>query len=404
MTHAFHLPFQNKAGHPLAGAAVLQLLPSLDDSATARMAIEIAAALGAVGARALIACAGGRMTGELQAKGGVFVPFPAHAKNPLAMTLNMRRLAQLIAAERAEIVHVRSRALAWVAYGATRMTKTPLVTTFHSGCRGSNPVTLRYNSVLARGDMVLADSSFAASLARQLHVPVAGKIHIVHQGVDCRMFAPEMVTPARVQAVRRQWKAAPHEQIVLLAAQGNSAKSCKVLIEAAGLLLRSGLSGVKFILACDRKEDAQERGIDRAIARDGLQGVMSRAPLSDRPAAYLAASVVVVLAAAGQASSEATLQAQAMGTPVIAAKAGAAPETILAPPLVEEAGRTGFLIKPSDAAALAVAIAHVLSLGASASGQLSRRAREYVEARFSTEHVCAETLTAYGALRRGREL
>ena len=104
-------------------------------------------------------------------------------------------------------------------------------------------------------------------------------------------------------------------------------------------MLRSGLTGVKFILAYDRKEDTQERGIDRAIARDGLQGVISRATLSDRPAAYLAASVVVVLADGVQASSEAAVQAQAMGTPVIAANTGAAPETILAPPLVEEASR-----------------------------------------------------------------
>jgi len=52
------------------------------------------------------------MTGELQANGGVFVPFPSHTKNPLAMALNTRRLAHLIAAESA-IVHVRSRALAW---------------------------------------------------------------------------------------------------------------------------------------------------------------------------------------------------------------------------------------------------------------------------------------------------
>ena len=79
------------------------------------------------------------MTGELQAKGGVFVPFPSRTKNPLAMALNMRRLAQLIAAERADIVHVHSRALAWVAYGATRMTKTPLVTTFQSRLPGRQP-------------------------------------------------------------------------------------------------------------------------------------------------------------------------------------------------------------------------------------------------------------------------
>jgi len=92
-----------------------------------------------------------------------------------------------------------------------------------------------------------------------------------------------------------------------------------------------------------------------------------------------------------------------MGTPVIAANTGAAPETILAPPLVGESARTGFLIKPGDAVALAVAIAHVLSLGASAAGKLSSRARTHAEMRFSTEHSCAETLEAYASLRCGGE-
>ena len=92
-----------------------------------------------------------------------------------------------------------------------------------------------------------------------------------------------------------------------------------------------------------------------------------------------------------------------MGTPVIAVNAGATPETVLAPPFVAESSRTGFLVKSGDAAALAVAIAHVLSFGASASGKLSLRARTHVEAHFSTEHLCAETLDAYAALRRGGE-
>ena len=157
MPQVFSLPFKDRAAHPLAGVTVLQIIPGLELNPMARGAIEIAAALGAAGARALVACAGGRMKGELQAKGGVFVPFPSRTKNPFAMALNMRRLARLIAAENADIVHVRSRALAWVAYGATRLTKTPFVTTFPSVREGSNPIARRYNSVLARGDVVLAE-------------------------------------------------------------------------------------------------------------------------------------------------------------------------------------------------------------------------------------------------------
>jgi glycosyltransferase involved in cell wall biosynthesis len=403
MTQAFRLPFQQGAAHPLAGAAVLQLVPDLEANSTAQTAIDIAAALDAAGARALIACEGGRMTGELQAKGGIFVSFPSRSKTPLAMVLNARRLARLIATERADIVHVHSRALAWVAYGATRMTRTPLVTSFQSGGRGANPITLRYNSVLARGDAVLADSRFSAELARRLHTPAAAKIRVVRQGVDCRIFAPDTVAPARVQEVRRRWKVAPHEQIVLLMAQTSHVSAPKLLIEAARLLARSGLAGVKFILAGDGKTGAITRGIDRAIASEGLQGIIYRAVNPDMPAAYLAASVVVVLPSGAQPACDAAIQAQAMGTPVIAANTGAAPETILAPPVVGESARTGFLIKPGDAAALAMAIAHILSLGASAAGKLSSRARTHAEMRFSTEHSCAETLEAYAALRWGGE-
>ncbi|MDQ6703073.1 MAG: glycosyltransferase [Pseudomonadota bacterium] len=404
MPQVFSLPFKDRAAHPLAGVTVLQLVPNLEVNPTARAAIEIAAALGAADARALVACAGGRMMGELQAKGGVFVPFPSRTKNPLAMALNVRRLARLIAAESADIVHVRSRALAWVAFGATRLTKTPFVTTFPSVYQGSNPIARRYNSALARGDAVLADSNFTAALIAKLHSPAAGKIRVVRHGLDCQVFTPDAVAPARVQAARRHWKVVPHERIVLLAAQTSPGSGHKILIEAAGLLSRSGLAGVKFILASDRDENsALDRGIDRAIATEGLQGNMYRTGHCDMPAALLAASIVVVPATEARAFGDAAVQAQAMGTPVIAANLGAAPETVLAPPMVEESSRTGFLVPPGNAAALALAIARVLSLGAAACCKLSLRAKKHVETCFSAEHMCAETLKAYVDVRRGGE-
>jgi glycosyltransferase involved in cell wall biosynthesis len=401
MPQVFSLPFKDRAEHPLAGVTVLQIIPSLEVNPPAREAIEIAASLSVAGGRALVACAGGRLTGELQAKGGVFVPFPWRTKNPFAMALNVRRLARLIAAEGADIVHARARALAWVAYGATRLTKTPFVTTFPSIHHVFNPGALRYNSALARGDAVLADSNFTADLIGKLYFP-AGKIRVVRHGLDCQVFTPEAVTPARVEAARRHWKVAPHERIVLLAARTSPGSGHKILIEAAGLLARSGLAGVKFILARDRDENsALDRGIDRAIATEGLQGIMYRTGPCDMPAALLAAAIVVVPATEARAFGDAAVRAQAMGTPVIAANLAAAPETVLAPPMVEESSRTGFLVPPGNAAALALAIASVLSLGATASGKLSSRARKHVETCFSAEHMCAATLEAYVDVRRG---
>jgi glycosyltransferase involved in cell wall biosynthesis len=254
---------------------------------------------------------------------------------------------------------------------------------------------------LARGDTVLADSNFTASLIAKLHFPSAGKIRVVHDGLDCQVFTPDAVAPARVQATRRHWKVAPDERIVLLAAQTRPGSGHKILIEAAGLLSRSGLAGVKFILACDGQENsAFDRGIDRAIATEGLQGIMYRTGSCDMPAALLAAAIVVVPATEARAFGDAAVQAQAMGTPVIAANLAAAPETVLAPPMIEESSRTGFLVPPGNAAALALAIARVLSLGATASGKLSSRAKKHVETCFSAEHMCAATLEAYVDVRR----
>jgi hypothetical protein len=73
MPQVFSLPFKARAAHPLAGVTVIQIIPDLEVNKTARAAIEIAASLAAAGGRGLVACAGGRLTGELQAKGGVFV-------------------------------------------------------------------------------------------------------------------------------------------------------------------------------------------------------------------------------------------------------------------------------------------------------------------------------------------
>ncbi len=395
------LPFQNRALHPLHKVTVLQIVPGDEVTPSSRAAIAVAAALSAVGARALVACTD-RLKGELQAKGGIFLPLPARSNNPLTMALSVRRLARLIEAERADIVHVRSPAFGWIAYGATKLTKTALVTCFGPGYEGRNAIAARYNSVLTRGDLVLAESNFAAGLAAK-HCPQnAGKIRVIPRGIDCLVFAPSAVAPARVEEVRRQWKVAPHEQVVLIPAPICPGSGHNILVEAARLLSRSGLSGVKFILSSGNRDTAARgRDIDRAIARGGLQGIAYRSSHGDMPAALLAATIVVIPATSPRAFGEAAIQAQAMGTPVIAANLGAAPEIILAPPVAMESSRTGFLVPPGDAPALALTIANVLMLGPTGWSNLASRAIAHVETRYSATRMCAEILKAYGDVRRG---
>ena len=87
--------FPSSQFHPLAGRTILQIIPELEAGGAERTAVDVAEGLAHAGARALVATEGGRLVGELQAKGGVWIPFPAATKNPFSMLLNVRRLARI---------------------------------------------------------------------------------------------------------------------------------------------------------------------------------------------------------------------------------------------------------------------------------------------------------------------
>ena len=193
-------PFDRAGRASLAGRTILQIIPRLDAGGAERTAIDVAAALVRAGARALVASEGGRLASELQAVGGVLTPFPAATKNPLSMALNVPRLARLIEAEGVDLVHARSRAPAWVALGACRKTRRPFVTTYHGAYSGRSSLKLRYNSVMARGDVVIANSQFTADAIERLYPFARGRLLVIARGTDLGRFAASVVDRGRVVA------------------------------------------------------------------------------------------------------------------------------------------------------------------------------------------------------------
>jgi glycosyltransferase involved in cell wall biosynthesis len=320
------------------------------------------------------------------------------------MLFNVRRLAKLCLDEGVALVHARSRAPAWVALGATRALNLPFVTTYHGSYSGRSAIKLRYNSVMARGDVVIANSHYTADLVRSLYPQASDRIRVIHRGTDLGIFAPSAVAPERVEALRRSWGVAPHERIVLLAARLTGWKGQKVLIEAAARLKQAGLTDVAFILAGDAQgRDSYVRDLDALIAARNLAGIVRRVGhCTDMPAAFLAASVVAVPSTEPEAFGRSAVEAQAMATPVVVSDLGAVPETVLAPPDVPPQERTGWRVPAGDAAALAEAVGAALALGASAREGVATRARAHVERHFSLGRMVSDTLDVYMALLQRR--
>src|SRR5271170_5912976 len=149
------------------------------------------------------------------------------------MLLNVRKLARLIIAERVDLVHARSRAPAWVSLGACRIAELPLVTTYHCAYSGVSALKLRYNSVMARGDVVIANSQYTADTIARLYPRARERLRVIPRGTDLRAFSSAAVDRARVARLRQTWGVAQHERIVLVAARLTAWKGQKVLVEAA---------------------------------------------------------------------------------------------------------------------------------------------------------------------------
>ena len=84
-----------------------------------------------------------------------------------------------------------------------------------------------------------------------------------------------------------------------------------------------------------------------------------------------------------------------MGRIVIATDHGGARETVLP-------GKTGILVPPGDAKALAQALAELLALPDDALAAMGAAGRAHVEAHFSVETMCGATLALYRDLLAGR--
>jgi glycosyltransferase involved in cell wall biosynthesis len=319
------------------------------------------------------------------------------------MALNSVRLARIIRDEGVDIVHARSRAPAWVAYYAARQARASFITTYHGAYSGESPIKLRYNAIMAAGDVVVANSLFTARRIERLHPEAAGRIAIIPRGVDLRQFSPVAVEPQRVERLRAEWGVEPHQRVVLLPARLTARKGHFVLIEAAKRLVAQGFDDVRFILVGDARSEDFKRGLDHQIEKAGLSGV-ARLPgfCSDMPAAYLAAAVAVVPSTEPEAFGRVAVEAQAVGAPVVVSDIGAAAEVVLAPPQTSADRATGWRVPPADPNALAEAVAEALTLTASAREALIARARDFVCERFSIESMCAATLDVYESLLRER--
>ena len=384
----------------MAEVTILQVVPRLDAGGSEQATVEIADALTRAGASALVASEGGRMATAVTQTGGEVIALPVASKNPLTILANARRLRRLIEDRKVDLVHARSRAPAWSAFLAARATGRPFVTTYHGAYGSVGPLKAAYNSVMGRGDRIIANSRYTAALVAERHHVARDRIRVIYRGIDAATFDPLMVPPGPVAKLRESWGVPPGTKVVLQAARLTGLKGHRLTIEAASRLKREGaLVSAVIIFAGDApgKAGYRQELLD-LIARNGLgDKIRLVGHCHDMPAAFLASYVALVPSLVAETFGRTSVEAQAMGCPVIVSNLGALPETIVSPE--QDAARfTGWLVPANDAVALADGLRLALSLTPAERAKIGQRASARVGVEFALSQMQAKTLAVYDEL------
>jgi glycosyltransferase involved in cell wall biosynthesis len=375
--------------------SVLQVTPALDAGGVERTTIEVAEAIAKAGGRAVVASRGGRMEAELAAVGGEWAPLPLDTKNPITMIDNARKLVSVARRNDIRLIHARSRAPAWSALAAARALKAPFVTTYHGVYNARSPLKKFYNSVMARGDIVIANSHFTRAHVIETHAIPAERVVAIPRGVDLERFDPETVSQQRRDAMRAMWGLAPDDPrcIVLLPARLTRWKGQIQFVEAAAKAEAASPGRALYVMAGDAqgRTDYVRELTDLAQARGLGACVKLVGHLTDMPAALAISTVAVFPSLDPEAFGRAAVEAQAMAVPVIAAGHGGLAETI-------RNGSTGFHVTPGDVEDLAQAMHKVLDMDANARRIVGGAAQAHARATYSVRALQTATLNVYARL------
>ncbi len=365
----------------------VQMLPELEGGGVERGTLEMGRYLAANGHRSIVISAGGRMVEQLVGEGSRHISWAVGSKSPRCL-LYILPLRRLLVREQVDILHLRSRMPAWVGYIAwltlAKKKRPVLVTTFH-GFYSHN----KYSAIMTKGDGVIAVSE---SIRQHIHEKyrVKKQVRLIFRGVDSEVFNPDNIDRSRVDTLRRRWRLRQHAPVIMLPGRITRLKGQDIFLKS---LLRVKRRDYQAVLVGDVKENpGYVNELIEFIASHKLEeNVRLVGHCSDMAAGMLLADIVLSASSSEpEAFGRTTVEAMAMGKPVIATAHGGSLETVVH-------GETGWLVTPSSPEEMGRYIEEALNSGEKIK-EFGKKGQERVRKFFTTHSMCNKTIDFYQEL------
>ena len=365
---------------------IAQILPALNTGGVERGVVEISKALVDNNFRSIVVSSGGYMVPQIIRNGGLHYNLDVHTKNPFKWSKIRKELKLILENENVDLIHFCSRAPAWIGIPLGSTLDIPVITSVHMRFRKTNFLKKFYNSILTKGDSIIAISKHIEESIKISFPEVNNKIKIIHRGVDLGLFNSSEIKPARIIAQSKFLNLKDNLPVIIMAARPAMWKGYLVLIKA--------LSRVKQDFQCvligagDGDKKFQNILIKKIIQSKLETKIKLISSTRDIQAAMILSDLIIMPSLTPEPFGRIILEAQALGKIPIAFDHGGASETIID-------GKTGFLAEPVKAESLSEKISFALSLKPSKREKIGEFAKKNVSKNFSHDRMCNLTLSLY---------
>lgn len=376
---------------------ILQIIPSMEIGGAERTVLEITAFLKNTNYTSLVLTSGGKLIKDLEKLNIEVVRYPIDKKNPLLIIKNIIELKKLFIEKNIDLIHVRSRAPAWSAIFAARSLKIPIVTTWHGHVSNSSWFKKKYNSIMHKGNALIANSNYTAENINKIYKIDKDKIDIIPRGVNTENFKASNFSDEEKINIKKEWKVFDQNKIILLLpARLTRWKGHEVVIKAIGLLKNEEFfKNIVCLFAGNQKgSERYIQNLKETIASLSLDDKIKLiGQVENMPLAYQVSNIILSPSIQPEPFGRIPIEAQASGKIIISSNAGAVKETI-------KSGQdsTGFKVKPNNSEELAHQIKLVIKMKDEDLQEIKKRAILNVKNNFSLETMCKKTLEVYNRL------
>lgn len=352
---------------------ILQILPELNVGGVETGTVDLAKYLIRLGHKAVIVSGGGSMVKEVESLGAIHYQLPVHKKSIFTMVCAIPKLIEIIKKEKIDIVHARSRVPAWIAYFASRSTRTVFITT----CHGYYKKRI-FSQVMGWGKRVIVLSNVIGRHMIDDFATPHERIRLIPRSVDLEKF--KYTSPDK----KRQ-----KEFNVGIIGRITPLKGHLHFIKAMAKVARQ-VPQLKIWIVGDApaSKEAYKEQVQVLVKRLGLWPVTDfLGTQRDIPGILAHLDLLVLATTTHEAFGRVIIEAQAAGVPVVATRVGGVIDII-------EDGKTGILVSPQDPGSIAEAAMKIFRQPQLAA-QLAENAYQKVKEKYNIGLMVGSTLGVY---------